>query len=283
MPYPPSSPNLGSTFTATLRHDTYPAIDPAKNKPGCRGKSVLVTGAGKGLGRSIAISYAKAGASHIAITARSLPEASAVCAEAVDAAKSAGENEPQMLPLVMDVCDRGSLDIAASIIRNTWVRLDILVNNAAYLAPFVPVVDGDEEEWWRTWEVNVRGVCWVTKALLILMLKGGDKTVINLTSTGALALTPGASAYKPSKLAVMRLTEYFMVDYVDQISSRLSNLLDPVVDPMLARTYRNLIENFYGMGIVLLEIIGQARLGKSACLIVMLTTRLGLDAAPAEA
>ena len=225
MPYPPSRPNLGGTFTKTLRHDTYEAIDPTKNKPGCRGKSLLITGAGKGIGRSIAISYAKAGASRIAITARSLPEASAVCTEAVEAAKLAGEPEPQMLPLETDLCDRRSLDIMASTIGNIWGRLDILVNNAAYLAPFLAVADGDEEEWWHTWEVNVRGVYWVTKALLPLMLKEGDKTVVNLTSTGALALTPGASAYQPSKLAVMRFTEYLMVDYMDQVS-RLGDHLD---------------------------------------------------------
>ncbi|KAL8784360.1 MAG: hypothetical protein Q9213_004012 [Squamulea squamosa] len=207
---------MGGTFTATLRHDTYAAIDPVNTEPGCGGKSVLITGAGKGLGRSIAISYAKAGASYIAITARSLSKASAVCAEAVEAAKRAGKHEPQTLPLVMDVCDRGSLDATASTIGDVWGRLDILINNAAYLAPFVAVADGDEADWWHTWEVNVRGVYWVTKALLPLMLKRGDKTVINLTSTGALALTPGASAYQPSKLTVMRFTEYLMVDYVDQ-------------------------------------------------------------------
>lgn len=219
MPYPPLPPNMGATFTATLRHDTYPAIDPARNDPGCAGKSVLVTGAGKGIGRAIAISYAKAGASHIAITARSLPEASAVCTEAVEAAKRAGsKHEPQMLPLVMDVCDRHSIDAAASTISNSWGRLDILINNAGYLAPFVPVAEGDEADWWRSWEVNVRGVYWVTKALLPLMLKRGDKTVVNLTSAGALVLTPGASAYQPSKLAVMRFTEYLMVDYIDQVN-----------------------------------------------------------------
>ncbi|KAL8996042.1 MAG: hypothetical protein Q9169_004354 [Polycauliona sp. 2 TL-2023] len=216
MPYPPFPPNVGGTLTPTLRHDTYPTIDPTKNEPGCRGKSVLISGAGKGLGRSIAISYARAGASHIAISARNLPEASAVCDEVVQAAKGAGQDEPQTLALVMDVCDRASLDSAASTVRDAWGRLDILINNAAYLAPFISLADGDEEDWWHTWEVNVRGVYWLTKALLPLMLTGGDKTVINLTSTGALALTPGASAYQPSKLAVMRLTEYLMVDYIHQ-------------------------------------------------------------------
>lgn len=208
---------MGTTFTATIRRATYPDIDPATNKPGCCGKSVLITGAGKGIGRSVAIPYAKAGTSHIAIAARTISEASAVCAEAVEETKRAGEQGPQVLPLRIDVCDRSSIDVAASTINNEWPRLDILVNNAGYLAHFAPVIEGDESDWWGTWEVNIRNVYWVTKALLPLMLKSSDKTVVNVTSTGALALSPGASAYQASKLAVMRLTEYLMVDYIDQV------------------------------------------------------------------
>ncbi|KAK2834890.1 hypothetical protein FQN49_006816 [Arthroderma sp. PD_2] len=78
------------------------------------------------------------------------------------------------------------------------------------------MADGAEAEWWRSWEVNIRGLYWVTKALLPLMLQGGDRTVINVTSTGALCLTPGASSYQSSKFAVMKLTEYLMADYIDR-------------------------------------------------------------------
>lgn len=219
MPYPPSPPDIGQAFTATQRHDTYPAIAASQSESGCRGKSVLITGGAKGLGRSIAISYARAGASHIAVTARSTHEAQAVCTEALEAAKREGQHEPQMLPLVLDVCERSSLEDVVSTVSSAWGRLDILINNAAYLAPFVPVVDGDEGDWWRTWEVNVRGIYWVTKAFLPLMLEGGEKTVINLSSAGALALAPGGSAYQSSKLAVIRFTEFLMVDYMDQVSS----------------------------------------------------------------
>ncbi|KJF61022.1 uncharacterized protein CIMG_11375 [Coccidioides immitis RS] len=211
------TPNLGLNFTPTIRRDTYSAIDPVANKPGCRGKAVLITGATKGIGQAIAIAYGKAGASCIAIGARNIADASAVCAMVSEEAKSAGVSEPpDMLPLRIDVCERGSIDAAVTAIRNSWGRLDVLINNAGFLAPFVPMGAGDETEWWRTWEVNVRGVYWVIKAILPLMLQGGDKTIVNVASVGALALSPGASAYQPSKLAVMRLTEYLMVDYEDQ-------------------------------------------------------------------
>lgn len=217
-----SSADLGVTFTSTTHHETYPAIDPATEKgtPGWP-RSVLVTGAAKGIGRATAIAYAKAGAPMIAVSTRVLEEAVAVCAELIEEAKRVGRVEPQTLPLQMDVCDRRSIDAAVSSIKKAWGRLDILINNAAYLAPFVPMADGDESEWWYTWEVNVRGVYWLTKACLPLLLQDGpggpgDRTVVNVSSIGALALTPGASSYNPSKTALTRLTEFFMVDYMDQ-------------------------------------------------------------------
>lgn len=222
-----SSADLGINFTSKVHHDTYPTIDPAtnQNQPAWP-RSVLITGAAKGIGRATAIAYAKSGAARIAVSARALQEAETVCAELVDEAKRIGRRpEPQTLALQIDVCDRRSIDAAASTIQKAWGRLDILINNAAYLAPFVPLADGDESEWWYTWEVNIRGIYWVTKALLPLLLLqqdggggggGGDKTVINVSSIGALALTPGASAYNPSKTALTRFTEFLNVDHQEQ-------------------------------------------------------------------
>lgn len=229
---------IGATFTSTIHHDTYPAIDPsthnAKNHPASSyPRSVLITAAAKGIGRATAIAYAQSGlVARIAITARRLSQAESVCADIIAAALRAGRAEaPQTLALEMDVCDRASIDAVAARIKKEWRgRLDILINNAAYLASFAPLGDSDEAEWWYTWEVNVRGTYWVTKALLPLLLslpqvqeedgdgsnnsnRPGDKTIINVSSIGALAIPPGASAYNTSKTAVTRLTEFLMVDY----------------------------------------------------------------------
>lgn len=216
-----SSSELGVNFTSTIHHDTYPAIDPTtaiKTPP----RSVLITGANKGIGRATATAYAKAGTAMIAVSTRVLQDAEAVCAEVVQEAKRAGRPEPQTIPLKMDVCDRQSIEAAVSKIQKEWGRLDILINNAGYLAPFVPLADGDEAEWWYTWEVNVRGVYWVTKACLPLLLQDGDgprdgpgdKTIVNVSSIGALAIAPGASAYGSTKTALTRLTEFFVADYM---------------------------------------------------------------------
>ncbi|KAE8370457.1 hypothetical protein BDV27DRAFT_152050 [Aspergillus caelatus] len=217
MPYPPIRPQVGTTFTPTVHHDTYSAINPVT----CQGsvkKSVLVTGAGKGMGRCTVVSYAKSGASRIAVCARKIDEAQAACDAALEAVRQAGLTaSPQMLPLEMDVCDQRSVAAAVAILESSWNGgLDILVNNAGYLAEFLPLAEGDGDDRWRTWEVNVHGWYNVTKALLPLLLMGKDKTIVNVSSVGSLALTPGASAYQASKFALNRLTEYLMVDYIDQ-------------------------------------------------------------------
>ncbi|KAG2419497.1 hypothetical protein HFD88_004293 [Aspergillus terreus] len=217
MPYPPIRPEVGATFTPTVHHDTYPAINPVTCQRSAR-KSVLITGSGKGMGRCTVVSYAKAGASRIAVCARKIDEAQAACDAALEAVQQAGlKATPQMLPLEMDVCDQRSVAAAVAILESSWNgELDILVNNAGYLAEFLPLAEGDEGDWWRTWEVNVHGWYNVTKALLPLLLRGKDKTIVNVSSVGSLALTPGASAYQASKFALNRLTEYLMVDYIDQ-------------------------------------------------------------------
>ncbi|SPQ26426.1 f4c8bcf1-b867-429f-82be-12c83ab238ca [Thermothielavioides terrestris] len=208
---------LGRTFTSTIHNDTYPAINPAVHPAPCAGKTVLITGAAKGLGRAIAVSYAKAGASRIAITARD--DASETHAAAQQAAADAGRADVQLLVLPLDVTSRASAEACAAELRRRgggWERVDVLVNNAAYLAPFEPLAASNPDAWWHTWEVNVRGVYEVARAFLPLVLDSAAKTVVNVVSAGALALTPGASAYQTSKLAVVRLGEYLMADYGSQ-------------------------------------------------------------------
>lgn len=205
--------SLGATFTKIVHHDTYPGIDPA-TKSDCSGKVVFITGASKGVGLATAISYAKAGAEGIAIGARS--DLSSVVSEIQAAAKAAGKQAPKVLAVKLDVLDKASVESAAKETEKVFGRLDILINNAGALESFVPLLESDSDAYWSTWEVNMRGVYWCTKAFLPLLLKGGDKTIINLSSIGALVLRPGASGYQTTKNAVLRFTEFINIDYADQ-------------------------------------------------------------------
>ncbi|KAI1760790.1 NAD(P)-binding protein [Hypoxylon sp. FL1150] len=211
--YPPVAPNWGNDFTPTTRYDTYDYINPS-TKAGCDGKHVLVTGGNKGIGKGVALSYARAGASHIAITSRSeVPE---VVVEIEQAAIDAGRGKPTVLVLQMDVTVSSSVKSAAQTLETAWGRLDILIGNAGFLAKYEKMLDGDEVEWWRSYEVNMLGSYLVAKSFLPLMLKGGDKTIINMSSTGAIHFHEGGSSYQISKFALLRLTEYLMVEYGDQ-------------------------------------------------------------------
>jgi NAD(P)-dependent dehydrogenase (short-subunit alcohol dehydrogenase family) len=192
--------------------DTYPAIDSAKAD--LSGKLVFVTGASKGVGRATAISFAKAGAEGIALGARS--DFTSLETELHAAAKAAGKKAPKILKIKLDVVDLQSVETAAKEIEKEFGRLDILINNAGYLSSFVPLIESDPAEWWMNWELNIKGVYLVTRALLPLMVKGGDKTIVNLASTGALNFTPGASGYKSSKNALLRFTEFICTDYAEK-------------------------------------------------------------------
>jgi len=196
--------------TSTSHNDTYPFIAPTKND--FRHKHVFITGASKGIGRALAIAYSSGGASCIALSARSsLSEAVLECEAA---AKEARHPKPKVLTYAMDVVDRDVIEkTAAQAAKDMDGRLDILINNAGYLEVFTPIVDSDPDEWWKTWTVNIRGPYLVTRAFVPLMLKGGDKTIVNLSSIGAHRKRPGASGYQTTKFAIARFTEFIEAEY----------------------------------------------------------------------
>jgi NAD(P)-dependent dehydrogenase (short-subunit alcohol dehydrogenase family) len=176
------------------------------------GKHVFITGASKGVGKATAISYAKAGASGIALGARS--DLSPIVQEVLEAANSAGHSEPQILTLSLDVTNRESVDAAAKTVSKAFDgRLDILINNAGYLSGFSGIPDTDPDEWWRDWEVNVKGTYLVTRAFWPLLLKSDTKIILNIASIGAVLTVPNNSSYGSGKLAVLRLTEFINQDH----------------------------------------------------------------------
>ncbi|MCJ1394378.1 hypothetical protein MMC18_007256 [Xylographa bjoerkii] len=210
-PNPPD--NGGRNFTPTLHNDTYPFIAPTTLS--LHGKHVFITGASKGIGRATALSYAQAGASALALSARS--SLSTLESEIASAAKAAGHPPPKVLAYEMDVTSRDSVEaVAARATHDLDGRLDILINNAGYLEVGLPIVDSDPDEWWKTWTVNMRGPYLVTRAFLPLMLKGGDKTIVNLSSLGAHSKRPGGSGYQMTKMAICRFTEFIVAEHGEQ-------------------------------------------------------------------
>lgn len=146
--------STGADFTPTIHNDTYDFIKP--DQFDLKGRAVFVTGASKGIGRDTAISYARAGASQIAIAART--SMADLEPEMVAAASEANKTPPQILNLSVDVTSEQSVADAAKQVEQTFGRLDILVNNAGYLENFVPLAESKPDDWWRVWVSGKHGL-----------------------------------------------------------------------------------------------------------------------------
>ncbi|KAK9321521.1 hypothetical protein V1517DRAFT_326122 [Lipomyces orientalis] len=206
---PPHPDPTASSFTSTSHHDSYPAIAQSDQQ----GRTVLITGSSKGIGRATAVSFSKAGAANIIIAARSgLDEVEQEILSAAPPYSSA----PQVLKLELDVSSESSVANALALVEQKFGRLDILVNNAGYLEEWKPLAKTDPAEWWKSWEVNVKGVYLMTRAFLPLLLQGGEKTIVNVSSVGAHIIRPSASAYQTAKFALLRFTEFVATEYADQ-------------------------------------------------------------------
>ena len=157
----------------------------------------IVTGAGRGIGRAVALAFCREGAS-VALAARTASDLEAVAARI----RSGGG---RALAVPTDVTAEATI---AALVEKTlaeFKQLDILVT-AAGVASFAPLVDTKPEEWDRMMAVNARGVFLTCRAVLPPMLRQGRGTIINVVSVAAKRAIPGGAAYAASKHAVLGLT-----------------------------------------------------------------------------
>jgi meso-butanediol dehydrogenase / (S,S)-butanediol dehydrogenase / diacetyl reductase len=157
----------------------------------------LVTGAGRGIGREIALALARDGLA-VAVAARSLDQVEKVAAEA-RALGAAAE------ALVLDVTDADALAAVPEALAARLGPVDVLVNNAG-IAETAPLVKADLAHWERHLRVNVTGPFLLTRAVLPGMLERGWGRIINVASLAGLYGAPYVSAYTASKHALVGLT-----------------------------------------------------------------------------
>jgi NAD(P)-dependent dehydrogenase (short-subunit alcohol dehydrogenase family) len=163
------------------------------------GKTALVTGASKGIGKAIALAYGKAGANVVA-TGRNVSEIDDV----VGRIKSSGS---KALGVIADLGVESDIEKLADAAEQEFGGVDILVNNAAIITPNIPVVDMDVQLWRDVMDVNVTGAFILTKKLLPGMIDRGYGKIINISSIGGRKGGFGRSAYRISKVANISFTE----------------------------------------------------------------------------
>lgn len=161
-----------------------------------KGKIAVITGAGRGIGKSIALTFAKAGAD-VAICARSEVEIDAT-AEAV---KALGR---RAFASSADLADPAQIESFCKGVKHRFGHIDIIVNNAGAYLERGTSADSAPDKRWNTIEVNVRGPYLITRHLIDAMRDGGK--IINLTSGQGFAAGANSSAYHVSKAALNMMT-----------------------------------------------------------------------------
>jgi len=160
------------------------------------GKTALVTGAGSGIGKSIAQTYVREGA-RVAVVD--------IDGEAAkSAARGIGNNA---IALCCDVSKKPDVEGTVEATLSAFGALDILVNNAGATHVNKPMLDIDEAEFDRIYAVNVKGVFFGCQAVVPHFRKAGGGVIINIGSTAGLRPRPGLSAYNATKGAVHILTK----------------------------------------------------------------------------
>ena len=185
------------------------------------GKTALITGGGRGIGRAMALVFAEAGA-EVAVTARSARQVEAVAAEIEAGGGTA-------LALVCDVADSAQVDRTVMEATERLGKIDVLVNNAGQVTvgPTVPVPDPPENVDWhwpadqrmsdadfrRIISTNLEGAFYMARAVAPQMIERRSGKVINVASTSANLAFPYEAAYGSSKAAVQMLTKVLALEW----------------------------------------------------------------------
>jgi len=161
---------------------------------------VFITGASAGIGAACARAFAAEGAK-LLLAARRLERLEAMEAELLAAGAAA------ILAFKLDVQDRAEVEAAIADLPAEWSEIDVLVNNAGLSRGLDKVWEGKPQDWEEMIDTNVKGVLWVTRAVVPGMLKRGRGHVVNLGSTAQELAYPGGAVYCATKAAVKLIND----------------------------------------------------------------------------
>ena len=172
---------------------------------GLAGKTALVTGASRGIGRAIAMAYARAGAD-LALVARDAERLGEVRAEVEALGRKA-------VVLPCDVTDPDAVSRMAGDAIAALGGIDVLVNNAGGTSFMVPFTALRFSGWEKVMKLNVDSVVYACQAVGAHMLERKSGSVINVASVAALTATPTLAPYGASKAAVVSLTKSLAAEW----------------------------------------------------------------------
>jgi NAD(P)-dependent dehydrogenase (short-subunit alcohol dehydrogenase family) len=186
------------------------------------GTVAVVTGAGRGIGREIALHQARNGAK-VAVLARTASEIDETVA-------LIGKEGGGAISFSVDLVDRCAVEQVFDRVASELGPIDLLVNNHGSFRAFGPIWECDPEVWWQDVEINLRGTFNTSRVAAPAMLARGHGRIVNLVGGGTGNSFPHGSGYASSKAAIMRFTECLNDTTKDR------GVLAFAVDPGLVRT-----------------------------------------------
>ncbi|OIU71824.1 3-ketoacyl-ACP reductase [Rossellomorea aquimaris] len=186
-----------------------------------QGKIAYITGAGRGIGKATALELAREGV-HVGLIARTESALKQVAEEA----RSLGVKASVA---AADISDIDQVEKAVESLQNELGSADILINNAG-IGTYGNFLEISPEDWKRTFEVNVFGTYYVTRAVLPQLIDKNRGDIINISSSSGLKGTAGSTAYSGSKFAVQGMTEALMQEV------RKHNIRVMTLNPSLVAT-----------------------------------------------
>lgn len=183
----------------------------------CAGRRVLVSAGASGIGAEIARALAEAGA-HVQ-----------VCDINADRLATFAAERPEIGTALCDVSDEGAVARMVDAAAERLGGLDALVNNAGISGPTAPIEATDSAAWMRTYDVNVHGTFFCTRAAVPHLRRAGGGSIVNLSSVAGRLGFPLRSAYVGSKWAVIGLTKTWAME-LGPADIRVNAILPGLVD-----------------------------------------------------
>ena len=194
----------------STRHDVYPFISTNDGLANAsNGRSVLVIGAGTGIGRQVAIAFAESGAANVILSSRREVNINEVKQVIQDKCP-----KTNVLAIAADAAQADQVDVMFSQIKEAGITLDVLVNSQGARKSRARIADSEPDEWWDDLESYLKSPYLTTRAFLRSLKKPDtlpkepNKAIINITSIAANALLPLGNVYSLAKVGLNRFTEY---------------------------------------------------------------------------
>lgn len=168
-----------------------------------KNKTALITGATSGIGKATAHEFAKHGIKLILCGRRQ---------ERLDTIKSALFKQTDVITLNFDVRDKIEVFNAIKSLPESFKHIDILINNAGNAHGLDPIQEGNLEDWDAMIDINVKGLLYVSKAVIPQMIERNSGHIINIGSSAGREVYPKGNVYCASKHAVAAITEGMRID-----------------------------------------------------------------------